>query len=91
MCESAFDDGCIYSPRARSSRAAGSMGLGRFLHDLYGVKVCFAQLYPRSPTSTEPPVFFSLLGIGMLDGSTVLGRWLPTARRQGDSNTCRGA
>ena len=32
---------------------------GRLLHDLYGVNTVMLQLYPRSPTSFEPPVFMS--------------------------------
>ena len=34
-------------------------GNGRLLHDMYGVNTVMLQLYPRSPTSFEPPVFMS--------------------------------
>ena len=34
-------------------------GTGRLLHDMYGVNTVMLQLYPRSPTSFEPPVFMS--------------------------------
>ena len=34
-------------------------GNGRLLHDMYGVNTVMLQLYPRAPTSFEPPVFMS--------------------------------
>lgn len=41
------------------------MGTARALYDLRGTTVCFGQLFPRSITATEAPVYLSLTGINL--------------------------
>ena len=41
------------------------MGTARALYDLRGTAVCFGQLFPRSITATEAPVYLSLTGINL--------------------------
>merc|ERR1719473_1737894 len=39
--------------------------VARTLHDMFGCTVVFTQLYPRSPTAHEPPVFMAQSGLSL--------------------------